>query len=599
MAIRSLCNDDKDGFYTKEWFGRREIICGTDAKRQFSDVLCNGLSSTIRKVAWLKHFFLIHLEGNRKILIGHQDNVLKAEKKEMLRRSIQTISLCAIGFQTDEFETITDKLSAWLDTHDLDALFRSVFLDEASVIRMDGKIYKNTPIADPDERAFYNFGDPAIPFLFMQQSLFDAHLNSRFQIDYGGDDKIVQVYHRDFECAMMGSHTNISGRGSFLDKAVSVSDTERTPSARKSYESVLYERDLVFGGTENLRNLIDKEFSNDLPDELIVNCRCTPLLIGDDIKSYLDSESLLKGIDVHYEDVASEQKKEKYTKEYFRTFFADKPLDYSSDAVNLVGFPYSESMDEIYAYLAMLGISVNERLLPDISSEKLTSMLKAPVNILFPASAYKGIYDDLTEALPSTSLSLPPPYGFQRTREWLSCIASALGTTIDLDPIEKLKMLEDEYEALKQTSRNHVLGFVLSVNDVQRMLDDQKFYEAIPLLPLLEEMGFTLDIAIYCKKRDYLELREKLYGLISSVHNVMFCADKDVLESWLQKEEISAVYSDFLVDRRLLRNGKNRISLSVGFELGFEGALRTLKRLHERLDSSFTRHYHNYFGAAR
>jgi len=126
---------------------------------------------------------------------------------------------------------------------------------------------------------------------------------------------------------------------------------------------------------------------------------------------------------------------------------------------------------------------------------------------------------------------------------------------------------EARWKALAERAREHRLAFVLPREELAR-LNDPAWNAGVPLLPLVAEMGFGVDLLV-----DF-RTEEELSGL-------------------LENGAFAAVYSDFYFDRRLSRRGKGQFSLAF-FEPGLEGSLRSLERLLGLCRLEFYRRYRGH-----
>ena len=109
----------------------------------------------------------------------------------------------------------------------------------------------------------------------------------------------------------------------------------------------------------------------------------------------------------------------------------------------------------------------------------------------------------------------------------------------------------------------------------------------VPMLEVLQEMGFTLEFLYYVG--DDTEPDPALPGACQGFQ------DAAELEELLRASEAAAFYSEYYFDRRLTRCGKAQFSVS-NFRLGFEGAIDTLRQLLHVCELPFYRRYAAYLG---
>ena len=267
-------------------------------------------------------------------------------------------------------------------------------------------------------------------------------------------------------------------------------------------------------------------------------------------------------------------------------------------SINLVGYP-KNSLNELTKSLDILDITVNKIILPEIKSDDFDDYLSAHVQVLYPNILYDNIYNMIFHKIKCPILEISTPYGFRLTIDWIKKISNHFD--INLDDSEEwnnyFMNLKIQYDNLSIHADKFTLGLVFSPNDLKYILNPKYFLNSIPLIKFLEDMGFKLDILIYSTKRDYIEYRKKLIDLMhyKDKHLVSYCTDDDEMDLWLNKKTINAIFSDYKYDRRISFHGKNRFSLSVNFERGFEGAIRTLKRLLHICSFRFNNTYANFF----
>jgi hypothetical protein len=403
----------------------------------------------------------------------------------------------------------------------------------------------------------------------------------------------------------MSEHTNDPLHNSFLDIKNGRSGKnmpQKFSSRNESHNSILYDAETIMGGMENLKKIIELSRSKNPKRKIMVHCCCTPIVIGDDVSSFVRSLSRKSGCSAAYNDVTLNESQDKFLPVY------KKNLDILQDdkkipkSINLVGFPKNQSQQEIIEMLEIAGISINKKILPEISKDYLRGYRASDFQVLFPNILYSRIYSELFLKTGVPSISPPPPYGFRLTTGWIKSVCKSL--KIDLEENKEWKnacgALIQKYEKLKKESCKYRLGLVVSKFDMPRLLNPELYFNSVPLLALLEDMGFSLDILIYSGKGEYLDFKDQIKKILDcrEKHSIRYCFDLDELECWLKRDDICAVFSDYRFDQRISRHSKNRFSLSINFELGYKGAIRSLERMMEVCRFQFNRKYSGFFSGA-
>lgn len=153
-----------------------------------------------------------------------------------------------------------------------------------------------------------------------------------------------------------------------------------------------------------------------------------------------------------------------------------------------------------------------------------------------------------------------------------------------------------DWEMLAQQAQALTLGFVVSKRSAARLADPELNY-GVPILPLLQEMGFAYHILAYAPEDGDEELlKSTLQGAgQNAVDVVRTFSSVEELHRMLRDSPARSFYSDYYFDHRLSAAGKSQFSLQF-FELGFEGALRTFRRLIAAAKVPFFKKYARYLG---
>ena len=191
---------------------------------------------------------------------------------------------------------------------------------------------------------------------------------------------------------------------------------------------------------------------------------------------------------------------------------------------------------------------------------------------------------------------LPAPYGLRRTESWFALVATDFGRARAWQSWRERKMdaLQPAWDRLVERARRHTLAFVVDEADLDRLVDPQRLY-GFELLPLIEEMGFSLRVMVRTDDATDPPGRARLSGCLQDPGRLVvqeFSAPAQ-LADLLAAGDFDAVYSEVFYDTRISRAGKAQFNLSM-IEMGWEGALRSLERLVRVCEWTFYRSYVRY-----
>ncbi len=427
---------------------------------------------------------------------------------------------------------------------------------------------------------------------------FFAELEQQRNFNHYLAGNVVVVNHEDLECAHATPSLD-DGSISFINYSAihRCSGQRREQIAREQQHrhwgqitTDLDDLDVIGGGArrldEALQLIADSEGK---PDLVMVKTACVPKVAGDDLSPSLQRFEASTGVPTVFLDNLADERNDFFSTVLERLSL--EPLPHAPELcagkINLVGYPDVDEMNELLRLLEPLGVRINARLVPRVHIEDVRRYNEACVQVLFDSAMYAATFEQLLGNVDMPTLRPPPPYGFQSSREWVREVARAAGASAAIDPLfdEVFGALQDQYASKQHQAREHRLGFVVDEHWTDRLLAPRRA-SGVPMLDLLQEMGFSLEFLCYQDGA----LVTQLPG--SCKH----FSEPEQLETLLRESSASAFYSEYFFDRRLSRTGKAQFSIA-DFLPGPRGALATLDRVLQICSLPFYRRHARHLGA--
>jgi hypothetical protein len=326
---------------------------------------------------------------------------------------------------------------------------------------------------------------------------------------------------------------------------------------------------------------------------------CVPIVIGDDMEGSVE-KARKKGLPVLYLDNISDQHATPFRATFRKV--RNEP-EFTNPvkrpgSINLVGYPRAEEVAGLLSFLARLGVSVNCRMLPEVDLRVMRRYRAADLAVLFDTTLYDRTYEEVFGEIDLPTIRPIGPYGVEGTRRWLRTIADTLGRNQRFDELwnEACGPKAHEMESLKPAASGYTLGFVLDEERVQ-MLEEPRRMTGVPILEMLDEMGFGVELLCYLPSRGHRPTENAIQRMVDRGRAVATFSDKRELEERLRESTAQAFYSEHFFDRRLTRCGKAQFSVSA-FRMGVEGAVETARDLLSACRMPFYRKYAGYLGDA-
>ncbi|RLB59598.1 MAG: hypothetical protein DRI34_01350 [Deltaproteobacteria bacterium] len=395
----------------------------------------------------------------------------------------------------------------------------------------------------------------------------------------------IRVSHSDLECVSFSPLEKVSN----LNLVEYPWITERTENSIKEQEisfcTDLTETSVIMGCNQEVTALLEHLLTQYPRRTIIFSNTCLPATTAEDVMSVVDrfrSRAKLN-ISTHNRALVDD------TPDMLEPLLVERRLraqartgQREKTAVNLVGFSRDEALEELRLLLADMGITVNSVILPAVNEQDIDVFPRASLNVFWKVSpSWKYFRQQLERGSDIPSIHPPGPYGVAGTTHWLEAIATALELSVDVDKVVRKHLAPRRrlWEQLQQQASTLTVGLVIRPVDIP-FLEDPVWTAGIPLLPLLEELGFTITILMQTGASGGEGMRQRVLDLLSRPHACLLDSfdDLDSLRLLLAASPARAFLSNFVFDWRLSEAGKNRFSFSH-FHKGISGAIDTLQGL--------------------
>jgi hypothetical protein len=427
-------------------------------------------------------------------------------------------------------------------------------------------------------------------------------------VDLSGSFRFVQ--HCDNECLQVSPHGVAP-----LISAVEYPWDNRTrsfglprdasrvdPGVDGMVTTELTEQDVIMGNPKRVRDVLDHVMATgDRQSEKITffSNTCVPMVTGEDVESVVKqyartSESPLVYLTVTPISMFNVFKDLLQTRRLAAEAAAGPP---DPASVNLVGFADDSVSEDLRVLLAAAGIRVNTHLIPDFSAERIRALAGAPVNVMYPNRVWANHYQHLTGETRIRCITPGAPFGWEGTRQWLLEVADVLGRRAEAEVAWETVSAphREAWQRACAAAAGHRVALVLRAEETELLTDPSNTW-GIPLLRVLEEAGFGIDVFVKAgerkKARDTAEAVQALFR-DPSRHVLQAFNTFDLMRKRLRESSAEAVLSYHFFDWRVSEAGKNRFSLQV-FEMGLTGAVRSVERLAGICRTPFYRRYRDW-----
>jgi nitrogenase molybdenum-iron protein alpha/beta subunit len=403
---------------------------------------------------------------------------------------------------------------------------------------------------------------------------------------------VVQVNHTEIEC-FYSSPPSRNGSVAFWNHVAPDFDSLLEES-RDNLElfSDLEDLDVIKGGTTKLDRLLGTlADSGQSPDVVVLTSTCTTTVIGDDTQGCV--EKLKRKVPLRVINMASSRDINTTLFEEAKrspTFLSVPKIPRS---INIVGLPKLVGGAGILSTLKASGVTLNAWVLPVFNIHEVARFMQAEVSVLYDFPFLQRPYNDLLGDLPLKTVVAPSPFGVEGTKRWFAAVAEALEAPRVFDDVlqRQLERITPAWERLGREARGYRLGFIGEERMLRRFFDTRQLL-GVPVLPLLEEMGFGIDLYL-CRSKGPPPAERQLE---EGTRRTRYFDTPAELEDILSSSDTTAFYSELFFDRRITRSSKNTFSIREFGRVGLDGALEGLSRMVGACRLPFYRSFGKYLG---
>ncbi len=417
-------------------------------------------------------------------------------------------------------------------------------------------------------------------------------------IELDAENRFLKIQHTDLECH---SFSPPEGRRSNL-ALVSYPWRDGSPDGHveRSMSTDLTDYDVITGGVDKVREVLESAMSGHPTRTIVFGNNCLPATTGEDVRSIIEQVRAESPDPILFYDRGAD----KSDVEMFASLLGptgDENVTAEPGHVNLIGLRRDASTEELVEVLGELGVTVNTFLVPTLSREALGKLPRASLDVFCRTSKawdrlYRKLVTDPTSKGGRAHVFVTAPFGMRHTRAWYEQIAAHLGIDADVDRVwsRRFGALEARWEEAGRRARGHRVGLVLRTEDLE-YLEDPAYLSGVPLVDVLEEMGFGIDVLVKAAPSEAAPALNRVRYLFERVEDHRFVTFESLgeLRAALAESEAAAVFSNHVFDWRLTEAGKSRFSI-LDFHKGVAGAVRTAERLVTLCETPFYARYSRY-----
>lgn len=360
------------------------------------------------------------------------------------------------------------------------------------------------------------------------------------------------------------------------------------------------ENDVITGSEQKLHDALEEVKGKNKNTKVALIQTCVSALVGDDAAGVVESVLDKKDCVILNPDFQSRQLGVDglLWPWVFKAFRPPRKQQKKPGFVNLVGFGRRDftSARELEALLGRFGIGVNALLFPSFDEKDIPLFGSAPVTVCNTCSIVKNAFARVLEEDSASRWIFPdPPFGLKATRIWVERVFEAvrgkkrskkIGRELDDLYRDFLKRLAPLTHQLKQVS----MAVVSSGRFCSFLFNSSEIF-GIPVFDVASELGITVEVFIFEDVSLPGDLADKV-GAYNNVNLHVFKSADKLVDS-LRSSEAKLLLTSIRRNGFALSVKKVPITIHT-FEMGFEGGLRTARRLAFYSGFDFVERYHRY-----
>jgi len=370
------------------------------------------------------------------------------------------------------------------------------------------------------------------------------------------------------------------------------------------YSSDLTETDVILGNPDKLRRMIHyaAQEAERTGKTLFVSNTCVPIVTGEDVHSMYEHEAAQCNCASAYLTVTPQS-----MQGVFEPILVDLRLEAERDltpdpgAINLLGHAPGRDLDELEGLLTDAGVRLNTVLFPELTKDRILRLPRAATHLALPNALWAHLYEQVGARSQCELVVGPPPYGWRGTRAWLREAGRVTGREAQAAAAWEAaaaRVAPAWRRAVEAAQGKRLALVVRPFGELHHLLEPASTW-GVPLVELLEEMGFGLDVFLLGRGRQgragRTEVERQVRELFAQPerHALIWFSTLDELLQGLRDSEARAVFTNHNFDWRVSQAGKAAFSLQL-FERGLDGAVRSVERLLNACEVPFFRRFQRH-----
>ncbi len=391
----------------------------------------------------------------------------------------------------------------------------------------------------------------------------------QIQEEFYFDEKVLSIYHSDFECSKcywpIKSFNTFTNHQKLIEESIEDEDngSDFLYTNINDYESIT-----VWWNDKISEIISDKKLLNNY-DIVKLDKTCISVIMWDDLTSIIKYNKLNKNkmiymdqnIDSPYRAVIN----------YLKNIFINETK--KNNETIFFGLNKEKNTFEIIEFLYVnFWIKVWSILLPHINVNDLENILNYKLAVFFTWREVKA--QSVFKLYPIDNIELTIPYGLTNMYNFYKNVLRKYWKDNEISIVQDyINNLKSTNISLFEKSKWLWIGFVIFDFHIKYFLEDN--FRGVPILSLLEDMWFNINFFIFKNSNKYALDIEKFRNMW---FNILFSQDKKKLDNFISSENTQLFYSEISNDLRILSKHKQQFSI-WDLEYWIEGFFRTFKLL--------------------